>query len=100
MKLVFLNNSSYDFVSFQFGYILLQGIVIHNKQLFFKMKNNYSSVKDYNSFFLVDEIIFKINIFLNKQTFQIYIIIIKIKIIKKLISLSQFKKKKFIFKEI
>ena len=57
------------------------------------MKNNYSSVKDYNSFFLVDEIIFKINIFLNKQTFQIYIIIIKIKMIKKLISLSQFKKK-------
>ena len=61
------------------------------------MKNNYSSVKDYNSFFLVDEIIFKINIFLNKQTFQIYIIIIKIKIIKKLISLSQFTKKKYIF---
>ena len=63
------------------------------------MKNNYSSVKDYNSFFLVDEIIFKINIFLNKQTFQIYIIIIKIKMIKKLISLSQFKKKKLFLRK-
>ena len=61
------------------------------------MENNYSSLKYYNSLFLVDEIIFKINIFLNKQTFQIYIIIIKIKIIKKLISLSQFTKKKYIF---
>ena len=79
MKLVFLNNYSYDFASFQFGYILLQGIVIHYKQLFIKMKNNYSSIKDYNSFFLVDEIIFKINIFLNKQTFYIHIKIMKIK---------------------
>lgn len=34
------------------------------------MRNNYLSLKCYNSYFLVNEIIFKINVYLNTQTFH------------------------------
>ena len=49
-----------------------------------------------NSYFLVGVLISKINIFPNKQTFYMYITIIKIKIHKKIINLS-FKFKKYVF---
>ena len=48
-----------------------------------KMRNNYSSFKGCISYFLVDVIISKLNIFPNKQTFHIHLIIIKIKNYKK-----------------
>ena len=70
---------------------LLSGIIIPYEQLFFKMKNNYSSLS--NSYSIVGLIISKINIFLNKQIFPIHITIIKIINHKNLIHLSlKFKK--------
>ena len=56
---------------------LLQGIIIPYEQLFFKMMNNYFSLKGCISDFLVSAIISKLNIFPNKQTFHIHLIIIK-----------------------
>ena len=57
---------------------LLQRIVIPYEQLFFKMMNNYSSLKCCFSYSFVSAIISKLNIFLNKQTFHIYLTIIKL----------------------
>ena len=58
---------------------LLQGIIIPYEWLFFKMRNNYSSLKCCTSYSLVSSIISKLNIFPNKQSFHIYLTIIKIK---------------------
>ena len=58
---------------------LLQEIIIPYEELFFKMRNNYSSLKCCISYSLVRAIISKLNIFLNKQTFHIHLTIIKIK---------------------
>ena len=43
------------------------------------MRNNYFSLKGGISYSLVSTIIFKLNIFPNKQTFYIHLTIIKIK---------------------
>ena len=43
------------------------------------MRNNYSSLKLCNSYFIVSVLISKINIFSNKQTFHMHISIMKIK---------------------
>ena len=56
---------------------LLQGIIIPCEQLFFKMRNNYSSLKGCISYFLVSVITSKLNIFPNKQTFHIHLTIKK-----------------------
>ena len=61
--------------------------------LFFKMRNN--SLKGCNNYFLVGVLISTINIFLNKQTFYMYITIMTIKIIK--ITNLSFKFKKYYF---
>ena len=42
------------------------------------MRNNYSFLKGYISYFLVSEITSKLNIFPNKQIFHIHLTIIKI----------------------
>ena len=56
------------------------------------MRNNYSSLKWCNSYFIVSVLISKINIFSNKQTFHMNISIMKIKNHKKkLISISNLK---------
>ena len=47
------------------------------------MRNNYSSLKSGISYSLISTIIFKLNIFPNKQTFHIHVTIIKIKNYKK-----------------
>ena len=47
------------------------------------MRNNYSYLKDYISYSLVNAIISKLNIFPNKQTFHIHLTITKIKYHKK-----------------
>ena len=53
------------------------------------MRNNYSFLICCNNYSLVGTIISKINVFPNKQFFHIYVTIIKIKIIKNNLSLSQ-----------
>ena len=58
---------------------LLQGIIIPYEQLFFKMRNNYSSLKGCIGYSLVSAIISKLNIFPNKYTFHINLTIKKIK---------------------
>ena len=56
------------------------------------MRNNYSSLKLCNSYFIVCVLISKINIFSNKQTFHMHISIMKIKNHKKkMISISNLK---------
>ena len=56
------------------------------------MRNNYSSLKLCNSYFIVSVLISKINIFSNKQTFHMHISIMKIKNHKKkMISISNLK---------
>ena len=59
------------------------------------MRNNYSSLKWCNSYFIVSVLISKINIFSNKQNFHMHISIMKIKNHKLITILSfKFKKKK------
>ena len=60
------------------------------------MRNNYFSLKGCISYSLVSGIISKLNIFLNKQTFHIYLTIIKIKNYKKITHISlKFKNNNF-----
>ena len=58
---------------------LLQRIIIPYEQLFFKMRNKYSSLKVSINYFLVSAITSKLNIFPSKKTFHIHLTIIKIK---------------------
>ena len=67
------------YLFFSLVMFLLQRIVFPYEYLFFKMKNNYSSLKGCISYSLVSVIISKLNIFSNKQTFHINLTIIKIK---------------------
>ena len=65
------------------------------------MKDNYSFWKDCNRYSLVGVIIFKINIFSNKQTLHMYITIIeKINHQKNKLSFSNFLKKNYFFGNI
>ena len=60
------------------------------------MRNNYSSLKSYIGYSLVNVLISKLNIFPNKQIFHIHLTIIKVKNHKKITHISlKFKNNKF-----